>query len=135
MIRRDERLIKYLRDELPSLINEVVSGDGDSVLGGLSRLCIEALNRSCGALGVECGGDELVNAWRVMERVIELSGEFALARYMAIVVGSGFISSSASPIITDMLSRDLLTCIEKVRVIILRMVEEGRPWREIYGVG
>ncbi|WP_243669497.1 hypothetical protein [Vulcanisaeta sp. JCM 16161] len=86
-------------------------------------------------LGVECGGDELVNAWRVMERVIELSGEFALARYMAIVVGSGFISSSASPIITDMLSRDLLTCIEKVRVIILRMVEEGRPWREIYGVG
>ncbi len=36
MIRRDERLIKYLRDELPSLINEVVSGDGDSVLGGLS---------------------------------------------------------------------------------------------------
>ncbi len=135
MIRRDEALIKYLRDELPGRINEALSGDGASIIRGLSRLCIEALNRSCGALGVDCGGDELVSAWRVMERVVELSGEFVLARYMAIATSSSLIASVASPAIADMLGRDLLTCVEKVRVMILRMVEEGRPWREIYGLG
>lgn len=70
-----------------------------------------------------------------MERVVELSNEFVLARYMAIVASSNFIASRANPVIVGMLGRDLLTCIEKVRVIILRMVEEGRPWREIYGLG
>ncbi|ADN50040.1 hypothetical protein [Vulcanisaeta distributa] len=135
MIRRDEELIKYLRDELPSRVGGALNGDGASVLSELSKLCVEALNRSCNALGVECGGDELTNAWRVMERVVELSNEFVLARYMAIVASSNFIASRANPVIVGMLGRDLLTCIEKVRVIILRMVEEGRPWREIYGLG
>lgn len=135
MIRRDEALIRYLRDELPGRINEVVgSGDGASIVSGLSKLCIEALNRSCWALGVDCGGDELVNAWRALERVVELSNEFVLARYMAIAVSSSFIASNAGPVIADMLGRDLLTCIEKVRVLILRMVEEGRPWREVFGL-
>ncbi|GAB6943274.1 hypothetical protein [Vulcanisaeta sp. JCM 14467] len=134
MIRRDEELIKYLRDELPGRISEVISGDGQSVISGLARLCIEVLNRSCGALGVDCGGDALTNAWRVMERVVGLSNEFVLARYMAIVASSSLIASVASPMIADMLSRDLLTCLEKVRVLILKMVEEGRPWREVFGL-
>ncbi len=85
-------------------------------------------------MGVDCGGDELVNAWRALERVVELSNEFVLARYMAIAVSSSFIASNAGPVIADMLGRDLLTCIEKVRVLILRMVEEGRPWREVFGL-
>ncbi|WP_054857803.1 hypothetical protein [Vulcanisaeta sp. JCM 16159] len=135
MIGRDEALIKYLKDELPGRVSESLGGDGASIINGLSKLCIEVLNRSCGALGVDCGGDELVNAWRVMERVVELSGEFVLARYMAIVASSGFIASVAGPVIAEMLGRDLLTCVEKVRVMILRMVEEGRPWREVYGLG
>mgnify|MGYP001770766869 CR=1 FL=1 len=134
MIRRDEELIRYLRDELPGRISEVVGGDGQSVISGLARLCIEVLNRSCNALGVDCSNDALTNAWRVMERVVGLSNEFVLARYMAIVASSSLIASVASPMIADMLSRDLLTCLEKVRVLILKMVEEGRPWREVFGL-
>ncbi|MGC8607207.1 MAG: hypothetical protein ACP5GZ_10125 [Vulcanisaeta sp.] len=134
MIRRDEALIKYLRDELPSRVSDVLSGDCSSVINGLAKLCIETLNKSCNALGIECGGDEVSNAWRVLEGIIGLSNEFVLARYMAIVVSSEFIASRASPVIIDMLSRDLLTCIEKIRVLVLKMVEVGKPWRETYGL-
>lgn len=133
-INRDEALIKYLGSELPVRIGEALSGDDQAIMRDLARLCMEALNRSCNALGIECGGDEVSNAWRVMERVIEMSGEFVLARYMAIAVSSEFIASRASPVIIGMLSRDLLTCLEKVRVIVLKMTEVGKSWRETYGL-
>ncbi len=135
MIRRDEALIKYLRDELPSRVNALLgAGDGASTLRGLAGLCVEVLNKSCSALGLQCGSG-LDGAWSVMEGVIGLSGEYVLARYMAVVASADFIASRASPLIVDMLVRDLLTCVEKVRVIVLKMVEAGKPWREIYGPG
>ncbi|WP_243680760.1 hypothetical protein [Vulcanisaeta souniana] len=111
----------------------MLSGDERTIIRDLAGLCMETLNKSCNALGIECSGDEASNAWRVIERVIELSGEFVLARYMAVVVGSEFIASRASPVIISMLSRDLLTCLEKVRVIVLKMVEMGKSWREAMG--
>ncbi|MFB6489862.1 MAG: hypothetical protein TU35_001230 [Thermoproteus sp. AZ2] len=130
---RDEGLIKYLRDDVPARVSGLLKNDDFRfVLRGLADLCVEVLNRSCSALGVSCGGDALSNAWFVMEKVVDLSNEFVLARYMAVVVSVDFIASRGGSLIVDMLVRDLLTCVEKVRVIILKMVEEGKAWVEIF---
>jgi hypothetical protein len=135
MIVRDEGLLRFLRDELPGRVSQALRGDSASALRGLAGLCVEALARGCSAFGVDCGGDPRVVAWRVLERVIGFSREFVLARYMAIAASADFIASVGDSLIVDMLVRDLITCIEKVRVLMLRMVEEGRPWVEIYSVG
>jgi len=133
MVARDEALIHFLRDELPGRVSAVIKG-GDSVLilRGLANLCVEVLVRGCGAFGVDCGGDPRVVAWRVLERVVGLSNEFVLARYGAIMLSADLIASMGDSLIVDMLVRDLVTCVEKVRVLMLRMVEEGRPWVDIY---
>lgn len=133
-VSRDEELIKYLRDQVPAKISDLIGGgDPRLILRGLAGLCIEVLNRSCNPLNVKCDRDPLSNAWGVLERIIGLSNEFVLARYMAIVASADFIASRGGSLVVDMLVRDLLTCIEKVRVIILKMVEEGRSWVEIFG--
>ncbi|WP_069806923.1 hypothetical protein [Vulcanisaeta thermophila] len=137
MIRGDPELIGYLRDEVPRRINELVGlGDPREVLLGLSKLCVEVLVRSCPALSGDCDGDDLVRAWRSLSSFVKLTGEFVVFRYFAIALGSReLVGLGGDSLVFDMLSRDLLTCIEKFRVMTVRMIEAGKPWVEAVGGG
>ncbi len=91
----------------------MLSGSPGEVLEDLCRRAIREFSRLCHDLGIECVGDELVDAWRVIEKLAVESGELILVKYALILPSCPFVLKFASNFIIDVLSRDLLVLIEK----------------------
>lgn len=73
-----------------------------------------------------------LNYWKIIEKLVELSNEHVLIKYgniLTILLGSNL--SNLSEIECEILTRNLLTFIEKVRVIVLEMYRKGKSWIDI----
>ncbi len=65
-----------------------------------------------------------------MGRIIELSNEYVLARFLAEALELDNMMD-VNPLIKDMAVRDFLVCAEKTRMMVLEMARRGKSWIEI----
>jgi hypothetical protein len=92
--------------------NAIEKGD----FGALSRLCLELLQT-----------DNWLEAWRRIEQIIEASGEYVLAKFLAsaYVLAQEEIYRVLSPATRDFLARDVVVCLEKTAQVIADLPRQG----------
>jgi hypothetical protein len=92
--------------------NAIERGD----FGELSRLCLELLET-----------DDWLEAWRKMEQIVEASGEYVLAKFLAsaYVLAQEEIYNVLSPTTRDFLARDVVVCLEKTAQVIADLSRQG----------
>jgi hypothetical protein len=92
--------------ELPSKIREALDREDYK---SLSALCLELLQV-----------DNWLDCWRKMEKIIEASGEYVLAKFLAsaYVLTRDEIYEILSPATREFLARDVVVCLEKTAQVI-----------------
>ena len=94
------------------------------------EICLKILDSASQLLnlGIKVRGPR--DAWVVMGRIIELSNEYVLARFLAEALELDNMVD-VNPLIKDMVVRDFLVCVEKTRLMVLEMARRGKSWIEI----
>lgn len=95
-----------------------------------SKICLKILDSASQLLGFGIRVRGSRDAWLVMSRIIELSNEYVLARFLAEVLELDNMID-VNPLIKDMAVRDFLVCAEKTRLMVLEMARRGKSWVEI----
>ncbi|GGP19170.1 hypothetical protein GCM10007981_01770 [Thermocladium modestius] len=94
------------------------------------EICLKILDSASQLLGLGIRVREPRDAWLVMGRIIELSNEYVLARFLAEALELDNMMD-VNPLIKDMAVRDFLVCAEKTRMMVLEMARRGKSWIEI----
>lgn len=115
--------MSYLENELSEDLSRVTPENA-------VQICMKILDSSSRLLGLGIQVRDPQSAWAVMSKIIELSNEFVLARFLAEVLElSNMIN--VNPLIRDMVVRDFLVCAEKTRMMVIEMARSGKSWIEI----
>jgi len=120
--------------EVPSRLGEVLSsGKGPrELLVDLCNLAIDMYNKCSVIFDPKPVGNDLEVAWSVVEYMVLLSNEYVLARYATILPLVRSIDlGRISDYVAQFLIRDLVTLIEKSRVMLLMMSKRGESWIEL----
>ncbi|GEM_PF-3439803 len=126
--------LKFL-EELPEEIskNLAIYSNSYNLLKYLLDVCLNLLKCSTLILNIDVDVNHLeLNYWKILEKLVELSNEYVLIKYgniLMMLLSNDF--SSLSETECEILTRDLLTFIEKVRVIVLEMYRKGKSWIDI----
>jgi len=82
----------------------------------LSSLCLEMLQT-----------DDWLDCWRKMEQIVEASGEYVLAKFLAsaYVLAQEEIYKTLSPATREFLARDVVICLEKTAQVIAGLSRRG----------
>ncbi len=82
----------------------------------LSSLCLELLQT-----------DDWLDCWRKMEQIVEASGEYVLAKFLAsaYVLAQEEIYKTLSPATREFLARDVVICLEKTAQVIADLSRRG----------
>jgi len=115
--------VSYLENDLDSDLSRVTPENA-------AQICMKILDSSSRLLGLGIQVRDARSAWAVMSKIIELSNEFVLARFLAEVLELSNMVD-ANPLIKDMIVRDFLVCAEKTRMMVIGMAKRGKSWIEI----
>lgn len=94
------------------------------------QICLKLLDSSSQLLGFGLRVNDAKGAWAVMDKIIRLSNEYVLARFLAEVMELGNMLD-VDPLVKDMVVRDFLVCAEKTRMMVLEMARQGKSWIDI----
>jgi len=85
------------------------------------EICLRLLSEVAKIIGINHVVNSTEDGWVVINRLIELSNEFVLARFYA---ENSCLSEKlpVNELVVDMMIRDSVTCMEKIRSIVLSLL-------------
>lgn len=107
---------KGFRDELINNISNPVK---------VHEICLKLLSEVARITGINTVVKSAEDGWVVINRLIEISGEFVLARFYAENTCLGN-KLPVNGLVVDMMIRDSITCMEKIRSIALALTPVGK---------
>lgn len=111
--------IEYIRDgfriELANNLSNPIK---------VHEVCLKLLSEVAKVLGINQGARSVEDGWIVVNKLIEMSNEYVLARFYA--ENSSLANKlQVNELVLGMLIRDSITCMEKIRTITLSALSGG----------
>lgn len=86
------------------------------------EICLRLLQETAKILKMNINVGGYIDGWVVINELIKLSREYVLARFYAENISLG-LKAPVDDLVRDMMIRDSVTCMEKIRAIVLSLVK------------